>query len=230
MKPTLIFLALATLASLPALAATTEHRAAGIESKGYKWNKPSKELTKALKQKGDPEKGKIAYESCRGCHKADASGRPDAGYPQLAGQHVTVLIKQMIDVRTGHRDNPRMHPFIEADAIPIKDIPDVAAFLSSLPVPTTNHKGEGKDLEHGKQLYDKDCANCHGEAGEGNSKDFYPKVAAQHYPYLYRETMDIRDGIRRNANPKMVKLLKKYSDEDIAAVGDYMSRLAPVQN
>jgi cytochrome c553 len=229
MKPTLIFLALATLTAVPALADTKQPHTAGIEAKGYQWNKPSKELTKALKQKGDVEKGKIAYESCRGCHKSDASGRPDAGYPQLAGQHASVLIKQMIDVRTGRRDNPRMHPFIESEAIPASDIPDVAVYLSQLPVPTTNHKGDGKDLDHGKKLYDKDCGDCHGDAGEGDAKKFYPKVASQHYPYLYRESMDIRDGIRRNANPKMVKILKKYSDEDIAAVSDYMSRLPPVQ-
>jgi cytochrome c553 len=225
MKPTLIFLALAALVTMPALAETAQLHAAGIESKDYRWNKPNKALTRALKQKADPEKGKIAYESCRGCHKADASGRPDAGYPQLAGQHTQVLIKQMLDVRNGRRDNPRMHPFIEADAVPAKDIPDVAAYLNSLPVPTTNHKGDGKDLEHGKMLYDKDCGTCHGDSGEGDGKKFYPRVASQHYPYLYRESMDIRDGQRRNANPKMVKVLKGYSDEDIAAVSDYMSRL-----
>jgi cytochrome c553 len=230
MKTSLIFLALATLAAaLPAHAVSSAPRSAGIEAKDYAWNKPSKEVVAALKQKGDIEKGKIAYEPCRGCHKADASGRPDAGYPQLAGQHATVLIKQMFDVRTGRRDNPRMHPFVEADAIPAQDIPDVAVYLNSLPVPTTNVKGDGKNLEQGKKLYDKDCASCHGKVGEGEAKKFYPKVAAQHYPYLYRETLDIRDKQRRNANPEMVKSLKGYSDDDIATVSDYMARMAPVQ-
>jgi len=228
MKPTLLFLALAGLAVLPALAETATPKSAGIESKNYRWNSPSKALSKALKQQGDVAKGEIAYESCRGCHKKDASGRPDAGYPQLAGQLTSVLIKQMLDVRSVRRDNPRMHPFIEATAVAEKDIPDIAAYLNSLPVPTTNHKGDGKNLEHGKALYDKDCANCHGDAGEGIAKKFYPKVASQHYPYLYRESMDIRDLQRRNANPKMVKVLKNYTDDDIAAVSDYMSRLAPV--
>ena len=228
MKPTLIFLALASLASLPVLAETSPH-VAGIESKGYRWNQPNKILTRALKQKGDAKKGEIAYEECRGCHRADASGRPEAGYPQLAGQHTQVLIKQMLDTRSGRRDNPRMHPFIEADAIPTASIPDVAAYLNSLPVPTTNHKGDGKELDHGKTLYDKDCSGCHGDAGLGDGPKFYPKVASQHYPYLYRESLDIRDGQRRNANPKMVKLLKPYSDEEIAAVCDYMSRMPPAK-
>ena len=61
MKPTLIFLALAGMAGLSVAAQTAQPHAAGIESKGYLWNKPNKTLTRALKQKADPEKGKIAY-------------------------------------------------------------------------------------------------------------------------------------------------------------------------
>jgi cytochrome c553 len=208
---------------------SSQPRAPGIESKDYQWNKPEKELERLLKATGDTERGRIAYEICRGCHKGNAEGRPDAGYPQLAGQHTSVLIKQMVDVRLGMRDNPRMHPFIEETSVPLAEVPDVAAYLYSLPVPTTNRKGNGTNLAHGKTLYEKDCAACHGDAGEGDAAKFYPKVASQHYPYLYRESLDIRDLMRRNVNPPMVKVLKKYSDEDIEAVSDYMSRMPPVK-
>lgn len=199
--------------------------APGIESKDYRWDMPSKELTKALNTRGDPKKGAILYEDCRGCHKANAVGRPDAGYPQLAGQHTSVLIKQMIDVRSGKRDNPRMHPFIESSVVAARDVPHVAAYLNSLPLQTNNRRGDGKNLERGKALYGKDCESCHGENGEGDGKKLYPRVSGQHYPYLYRESLDIRDMQRRNANTKMVKALKGYTDEDIEAVSDYMSRL-----
>jgi len=228
MKLTLIpFILAAGLLAQTGLAETKQPHAAGIESKGYAWNKQDQATLKALNAKGDPQKGEAAYEVCRGCHKADASGRPDAGYPQLAGQHVSVLIKQMLDVRLGKRDNPRMHPFIEQEAVPVWDIPHVAAYLHSLPVPATNRKGDGKRLDQGKLLYERDCAVCHEDNGVGDAEKFYPMVAGQHYPYLYRESLDIRDGMRRNANPKMVKVLKNYQDEDIEAVSDYMSRLLP---
>ncbi len=229
MKRLVICLALALPGAPQAWAEPAQPHAPGIESKDYQWNAPDAVLAKALKCKGDAAKGEVNYEVCRGCHKADASGRPDAGYPQLAGQHVSVLIKQMFDVRAGRRDNPRMHPFIEAAVVPAADIPDMAAYLNSLPVPTTNRKGDGLHLAQGKALYDKDCANCHGDAGEGDAEKFYPKVASQHYPYLYRESLDIRDMRRRNANPHMVKALAHYSDEDIETVSDYMSRLPPVK-
>ena len=66
---------------------------------------------------------------------------------------------------------------------------------------------------------------CHGDYGEGSAEKFYPVLAGQHYKYMLRQITEIRDGVRRNANPDMVKVVKKYSDEDLAAVVDYMSRL-----
>ena len=71
----------------------------------------------------------------------------------------------------------------------------------------------------------RDCASCHGEAGEGSAYEFYPRLSGQHYRYLLREEVAIRDGERRNANPKMVKLIKGYSDADLQAVADYISQL-----
>src|SRR3989338_673289 len=209
--PALIALLL-TLPSHAALALTHQPHAPGIESKDYVWNKPDKEMEKALGHKGDPVKGKALYKGCTGCHKADASGRDDGSYPQLAGQHVTVLVKQLIDVRTGRRDNDKMHPFAAEEVLTTEDVADIAAYLNKLPTPATNSRGEGKRLEKGKALYVKDCAICHGDNGEGNDKEFYPMVAAQHYPYLLREARIIRDGVRRNANMKMVKAIGQYSE------------------
>lgn len=188
---------------------------------------PDPTLKEALAFAASPEKGKVAYETCRGCHKADASGRPEANYPQLAGQHSTVLIKQMLDTRSGQRHNPRMHPFIESDSIAASDIPHIAAYLNSLPTPKNIAVGSGLALARGQSLYVKDCASCHGARGEGDAHLFRPRVAPQHYPYLYRETLEIRNGTRRNADAEMVKALKPYSTEDIEAVSDYMARLTP---
>ena len=61
--------------------------------------------------------------------------------------------------------------------------------------------------------------------GEGDQAKFYPVLAGQHYKYMLRQITDIRDGRRRNANPEMVEVVKKYTDEDLSAVVDYMSRL-----
>lgn len=226
MKHILIVLLLSVLAGTRASAEVpAQPKGPGIESKDYVWNRPGGEKAEALKLKGDVSRGRIAYEICQGCHKPSGSGLPDGTYPQLAGQHATVLIKQMVDIRTGSRDNPKMHPFASEKAVSVQEIADIATYLQGLPIPEDNGKGDGEHLARGKELYGKDCRVCHGDSGEGDRLKFYPIVAGQHYRYLLREARDIRDGVRRNANPKMVKVVKNYTDLDLEAVSDYMSRL-----
>ncbi len=131
----------------------------------------------------------------------------------------------MMDIRAGRRDNPRMYPFSGDWIVSAEEIADIAAYLNKLPIPATNGKGNGYSLARGKTLYDKDCASCHGKTGEGDAKKFYPMVAGQHFSYLKRESRESRDHGRRNASTEMVKVLKGYSDADVEAVSDYMSRL-----
>ncbi|MBI5330528.1 MAG: c-type cytochrome [Betaproteobacteria bacterium] len=209
--------------------AANQPRAPGIETPGYVWNKADPETTKALLHKGDAARGKEAYRVCRGCHKQDGSGLVNGDYPQLAGQLSSVLIKQMADMRAGRRDNSKMHPFVGMDLVLTDDLADIAAFLNGLPPPPQIGKGDGKRLERGKELYKKDCAFCHGKNGEGNAKWFYPKVSQQHYRYLLRQIQEIREQGRRNSNPDMIEAAKDYSDRDLEAVSDYMSRLPEAQ-
>lgn len=210
MKPTTTALALLVLLALPA-------RAAEIDT----------DTARILAVKGDPVKGKDAYEICRGCHRPDASGKAEAGYPQLAGQHPQVIIKQLADVRAGRRDSHKMLDFVVEDVVPEEQIAHIAAYLHSLPVPATNGKGEGRMLDLGRHLYERDCAACHGKHGEGLGEKFYPRVAGQHYAYLYRESRESRDKGRRNSNAEMVRVIRYYTDIDLRAVSDYMSRLTP---
>jgi cytochrome c553 len=207
-----------------ATAVEQQPREEGIEAKDYVWNEMYADKLQSLKAKGDTVRGEIAFEVCQGCHRIGALGRVDGTYPRLAGQHATVLIKQMTDVRAGRRDNPKMYPFADKHVIGPQDIADIALFLERLPAPPNNGKGKGDSLSRGKKLYDADCASCHGDKGMGDSDKFYPRVAGQHYEYLLRESLAIRDGQRRNAFPKMVKLIKDYSNADVVAVSDYMSR------
>ena len=109
-------IAAALIPATAALAGPPAPKKEGIESKDYKWNAQEGEKIEALKLKGDPKNGKEGYEVCGACHLPSGAGRPDGTFPQLAGQHATVLIKQMADIRDGLRDNPTMYPFAkEAD-------------------------------------------------------------------------------------------------------------------
>jgi cytochrome c553 len=183
------------------------------------------ELAALLELKGDPDRGKTVFVACHDCHRKDGSGRANGAFPRLAGQYAPVLIKQLSDIRSGRRNNPSMLPM--ATSLSRADIADVAAYVQSLPVPPTNGKGPGSGVTRGKQLYDRDCASCHGASGEGNAAKFYPMVAAQHYRYLLREVVSIRDGERGNSDPAMVRVVKNYGQGDIDAVADYMAQLPP---
>jgi len=123
----------ALLAMIAALAAQAgpAHRAEGIERKDYRWNVPTGEKLEALKLKGDRKRGEEAYGVCVGCHLPSGAGRPDGTFPQLAGQHRTVLLKQMADIRAGLRDNPTMYPFA-VTLTDAQELADVAAYIELL--------------------------------------------------------------------------------------------------
>ena len=213
-------LALPVLAEVP-----KQPRAPGIESGNYVWNEQTGEKVEILKLKGDVARGKVAYEICQGCHKPSGAGLPDGTYPQLAGQHATVLIKQMTDIRDGSRDNPKMFPFAGKHIVSLQEIADIAAYLERLEIPRDNGKGPGTAVDQGRAIFKKECAPCHGEQGQGDARKFYPMVASQHYLYMLRQMEQIRDGKRRNAHPKMVKVIKTHSEAELQALADYMSRL-----
>jgi cytochrome c553 len=216
--------AVLTAFSLTAFAGPPAPKKEGIEAKGYKWNAQEGEKIEALKLKGDAKRGEEAYEVCSACHLPSGAGRPDGTFPQLAGQHSTVLIKQIADIRAGLRDNPIMYPFAATLTDP-QELADVSAYIETMKIPHDNGKGPGTDLETGKKLYVRDCQSCHMANGEGDRAKFYPVLAGQHYKYMLRQATEIRDGKRRNANPDMVKVIKTYSDKEIDAIVDYMSRL-----
>ncbi|CAG0981624.1 Cytochrome c4 [Rhodocyclaceae bacterium] len=227
MKKSLV-LFLSMFAATAVFAGPPAPKKEGIEGKDYKWNAQEGEKVEALKLKGDKKRGEEAYEVCGACHLPSGAGRPDGTFPQLAGQHTTVLIKQMADIRAGLRDNPTMYPFAATLTDP-QELADVSAYIESLCIPIEHGKYEGKDaaamVAQGKELYEKQCKECHKANGEGEKEKFYPVIAGQHYKYLLRQMTEIRDGHRRNANPDMVKVIKPYTNEQLIAISAYQSSL-----
>ena len=219
-----VLLLVASRAMAQAQPDDVQPQAEGIESPNYVWNAKKGEQYLALSAKGSALRGAVTFEVCQGCHRVGALGRPDGSYPRLAGQHASVLIKQMTDIRAGRRENPKMYPFVSQHVIGPTDIADIAVYLQNLPVPPDNGKGAGGDLDKARSLYARDCQACHGANGAGDAPKFFPRVSGQHYKYLLREARYIRDGKRRNANPDMVEVIRPYSDADLDAVADYMSR------
>jgi cytochrome c553 len=192
------------------------------------WNVAGGEKDEAMLLEPDLENGMEVYEVCAACHLTEGWGTEEGTFPQLAGQHRDVLIKQLADIRALNRDNPTMYPFALPESIgDAQALADVTAYITTLPMNPENGVGPGDNLEHGKKLFEDNCVKCHGDHGQGDEEKFYPRLEGQHYKYMLRQFEWIRDGKRRNANPDMVKQIEGFSDKDMAAVIDYTARLKP---
>ncbi|KAG1654018.1 putative ABC transporter binding protein NosD [Nymphon striatum] len=146
------------------------------------------ELTQAMNLKGDVEKGKEVYKLCIGCHSANGWGLKDGTFPQLSGQHRSVIIKQLADIRAGNRDNPFMEPIArEAVMGGPQAISDVAAYIATLPMNPEPGNGKGGDNARAEKLFYRKCAECHGADGGGDAERFFPRIQGQHYEYLLRQ-------------------------------------------
>jgi len=194
------------------------------------WLEAGGEREEALALTPDHKHGIAVYEVCAGCHLTEGWGKEDGTFPQLAGQHKEVLVKQLADIREGNRDNPTMYPFALPESIGgAQSLADVVAYIEKLPMDPENGKGQWAkgtpEFDQGKKLYDDNCVKCHGDNGEGKADKFYPKIHGQHYKYMMRQFEWIRDGKRRNANPDMVKQIKSFTDKDMQMVINYVSRI-----
>ncbi len=184
------------------------------------------ETSNAMRLKPDLADGKKTYQLCATCHDKTGWGKKDGSFPVIAGQHRSVIIKQLADIRARNRENPTMYPFTGKDVLGgPQGIENVAAYIAQLPANPDNGKGDGKQLAKGKKLYREKCSGCHGEQGQGNAASFFPRIQGQHYAYLLRQLKWIRDGLRKNANPAMLAQIREMDDTTLAVIADYVSRL-----
>ncbi|MBF0109671.1 MAG: c-type cytochrome [Magnetococcales bacterium] len=195
------------------------------------WKNQSRgEREAALHLVGNVANGLRVYlESCSNkCHLPHGQGSINGEYPQIAGQLREVTIKQLADIRAKNRDNPTMYRFaLPSEIGGVQNMADVAAYIETMPMTLDTGKGPGTELELGRRIHDRDCAICHGANGEGKAEQYYPLIQGQHYEYMVRQYQWIRDGRRRNAHPMMVEQIQGYSQRDIAAVMDFVSRQVP---
>ncbi|MDR2875032.1 MAG: cytochrome c4 [Methylobacillus sp.] len=178
---------------------------------------------------GDPAKGKVFADSvCMACHAADGNSVITAN-PKLAGQHPEYLLKQLRDFKAGTRNNAIMAGMVAV--LPTEaDMADVAAyFASQKSAPGTAATNGAGSL--GEKLYRAGvpakgvpaCASCHGANGSGIPAQF-PRLAGQHVEYTTAQMKIFRTGERGNA-PMMRVIAGRMSDDEIAAVADYIQGL-----
>jgi len=193
----------------------------------------NEELIQVLSLTPDIEEGKKVFNTCSKCHGIEGWGSYNGDFPQLAGQHKSVVIKQLLDIRSGKRINPTMRPVIlEISGQGDQAIVDVAAYIEILKMDPEPGVGEADDdvLKKTGVTYTEKCASCHGADGEGMAEKFYPLLQGQNYEYLLRQLKHIQSGKRKNANREMQKIISQMSLSELDLLADFISRLEPEEN
>ncbi len=186
---------------------------------------PAKAEVKA--EAASPEK--IVNTVCAACHGVDGNSAI-AMYPKLAGQHPEYLQKQLANFKSGERQNAIMSGM--AAALSDADMAALAAYFSSQQAragaATSNGKGSlGEKIYKGGIAANgvPACASCHGANGAGIPSQF-PRMGGQHAEYTVTQLKAFRAGERHNDNAKVMRMIaKKLTDEEMAAVADYIQGL-----
>lgn len=172
--------------------------------------------------------GSLKYaQICVECHNPDGNSTSPT-YPKLAGQFPQYLHKQLVDMKSGKRNDPVMSVF--AQQLSDEEMRNISAWLAT----QKPALGEAKDKSlvfMGERIYrggiaDRNipaCAGCHSPNGAGIPAQ-YPRVAGQHATYTEKQLNDFRSGERTN-HPIMNDVAAKMNDKEIKAVADYMSGL-----
>lgn len=78
---------------------------------------------------GDVALGKTKAAACAGCHGEDGNSPADSGFPRLAGQYESYLIKTLQDYKSGKRKHAIMNGI--AAGLNEMDIENLASFYAS---------------------------------------------------------------------------------------------------
>jgi cytochrome c553 len=178
--------------------------------------------------KADPAKGQATVTAvCGACHTSDGS-RGSPANPILQGQHPEYLTKQLVEFKSGKRDNPIMKGM--SATLSEDDMRNVAVFYSGKQAKPGFAKS--KDLVAlGEKIYRGGiaersvpaCSGCHSPTGAGIPSQ-YPRMAGQHADYTEAQLVAFRGGVRKNS-AQMTGVAAKMNDREIKAVADYIAGL-----
>ncbi|MGK5041366.1 c-type cytochrome [Janthinobacterium sp. GB1R12] len=176
---------------------------------------------------GDAARGLPACVSCHGA----AGNSTISVNPKLAGQHESYIYKQLVDFTTPERNQPVMTTY--AKMLSDADKKNIAAYLGT----QVSKPGAAKNkdtIDLGKKIYRggiaskqvSACASCHGATGNGIPVQ-YPRIAGQHQDYTVAQLTMFRStkADARKNSAQMHTIAARMSDDEIAAVADYIAGL-----
>ena len=157
---------------------------------------------------------------CQSCHGA-ADGVPiNADTPILAGQEYYYLYVQLKDYKAGRRANDVMSAM--AATLTKDEMKALAEHYSSMEWTKSPSEIDDSLAANGSSaLSAGQCSQCH-STYQGDSR--VPRLAGQHLPYMLQTMKDFKNKVRLNS-PAKGSLMDSFSDEDLAAMANYLSGL-----
>jgi cytochrome c553 len=177
----------------------------------------------------------LASWACSKCHGPSANGISISPlFPILAGQNAIYIQEQLKLLRQHYRSDPHARAFMWgiSHALTDEQIEGLAGYFSALPAVTGRPSSNPALAARGKEVYENGvpephrvikCVECHGEVGAGTNN--VPRLAGQHPGYIALQLHYYHDELR--INKLMNRNVKNITDEDIAAVTEYISTLTP---
>jgi cytochrome c553 len=176
---------------------------------------------------GDAVAGAAAAPACNNCHGQDGVSS-DAIIPNLAGQSVAAIYKQLEDFKGGRRNPAVMGVYVSP--LSEQNLLDLAAHFARLPPsgdaalatqrsasPTARHLVEVGDPLRGIAP----CASCHGPVGSSPGS---PGLRGQQRAYLELQLQSFKDGLRRNdISEQMRSVARQLTNDEIAMLAAYYS-------
>jgi cytochrome c553 len=172
-------------------------------------------------------RGATLAQRCAICHGPTGISRADS--PNLAGQYVAVIYKQLRDFRSQARTNAVMSPF--AAGLSDQDIADLAAYYAYLPRLPAYHPDRPPLSKPRIVIYGAPirgiapCGACHGSL---DNKTGSPWLEGQSEVYLKEQLQALASGQRSNdINQQMRNIARAMTPQEIDEAAAYYASQPP---
>jgi cytochrome c553 len=180
-------------------------------------------------QAGDAQAGKKIAGACAACHGQDGNSAAPS-FPKIAGLGEKYILKQLIEFKSGARDNAIMKG--QVAALNEGQMADLAAYFAG------NKRTVGYAKEDQVALGEKifragnlatgvpACLACHGPTGAGMEAAGFPALGGQHADYIKSQLVSFQEDKRANdASSVMRDIAGRMSNKEVAAVAAYIQGL-----
>jgi cytochrome c553 len=181
----------------------------------------------------DPKRMEAKTAMCFGCHNIldYQSSFPEVyKVPKIAGQNAKYLAAALTAYKNGDRKFPTMRAI--AGSLSDQDIQDIANFYANLGKeerkPIADKPNREPDTQVAGLIQKANCQSCHGSNFSKPIDPSYPKLAGQHWDYLFEALKSYKTqdspAFGRN-NGIMGAIAKQFSNSELKEIAHYVGSL-----